>query len=427
MLKKLTKQIMVVGAIGCASTSAMAACYIDSNYAYLKSQIEPYFNVVDKSVKGSMNNLDSQLAMTIGQQTDAITAALKVLSQQKATTAMQVSKAIADNTKIEAAAEDAKEQSEKKIQVMEDYGPAGQGHQVCTIQKEREKTVHKENQTRQAVPNMIRTEVSGRPGRYAERGSQMATRLALHEQLYCTASQAASGLCAAEAPRAGKSLMASTMFEPASKGSDEYNDKSAFINNMVGLAHDPLLPEQVNTIMGQSYADNKRRVDSIKSTAITYLKGLQAQWSGTGGESAESQDSTNANASEERQLQASTEGDKTGSGTEKTSEASQESTNSLAEQLKKDVDRYFGGGEEYKSWSQTLVGLNERGVMKELLQIKALRLKLAADEFEQLSQQEAMLAAYTSAVLANSGLESTISKQREQLLRANIKAAVVSE
>lgn len=425
MLKTLSKQMMVIGALGMTSTGAMAACYIDSNYSHINSQIQPYFNVVDKSVKGSMNNLDTQLKLTIGQQTDTITAALKVLAQQKSMTATQVSDAIAKNTKIEAAAEDAKEIAEKKIQILEEYGPAGQGHQTCMVQQERERTVHKENTTKAAVTSMIRTEVSARPGRYADRGSQMATRLALHDQLYCTASQAASGLCAAEAPRAGKSLLASTMFEPASKGSDEYNDKSAFINNMAGLAHDPLLPDQVNTIMGQSYADNKRRVDSIKSTAITYLKNLQAQWSGTGSESTE-EDRGN-NASEERQLQATAQGDRAGSGVEKTSEASNESINSLAAQLKKEVDRYFGGGEEYKSWSQTLVGLNERGVMKELLQVKALRLKLAADEFEQLSQQEAMLAAYTSAVLANSGLESTISKQREQLLRANVKASVISQ
>lgn len=425
MLKKLVKQMAIMGSIGCLSTTAMAVCYIDSNYSYINSQIQPYFNVVDRSVKTSMTNLDQQLALTIGQQTDAITAALKVLSQQKATTAMQVSKAIADNTKIEAAAEDAKDQAERKMKVLDEYGPTGQGHKICEVQKQREKTVHKENKTRESVPDMTRTEVSARPGRYADRGSQMATRLALHEKLYCTASQAASGLCAAEAPRAGKSLMASTMFEPASKGSDEYNDKSAFINNMVGLAHDPLLPEQVNTTMGQSYADNKRRVDSIKSTAITYLKGLQAQWSGTGAESAEA--SKELNSSEERQLGAVGAGNKTGSGVESTNKAPEEAVNSLTQQLKKDVDRYFGGGKEYKEWSQTLVGLNERGVMKELLQVKALRLKLAADEFEQLSQQEAMLAAYTSAVLANSGLESTISKQREQLLRANIKAAVVSQ
>ncbi len=202
---------------------------------------------------------------------------------------------------------------------------------------------------------------------------------------------------------------------------------------MVGLAHDPIPEEQINTVMGQSYADTKRRVDSVKSTAITYLKGLQAQWSGTeGGDNpdaakADSKTEKGTNASEERQLEASAKGDKTGSGNQKTEDAKPAEVKSLEEMLKKDVDKYFGGGEDYKLWSQALVGLNERGVMKEILQVKALRLKLAADEFEQLSQQEAMLAAYTSAVLANSGLESTISKQREQLLRSNMKSVVVSE
>lgn len=427
MLKKLVKQMAIVGVVGAASSSAMAACYIDANEPYIRSQLQPYFNVVNNSVNKSMDNLDANLKVTLGQQTDVITAALKVLASQKSMTATQVSDAIAKNTKVEAAAEDSKEIADKKIEVIEDYGPAGQGHKTCEVQKKREDTVKKENRVKAQIPTMVRTEVSGRPGRYADRGSQMATRLALHDQLYCTASQAASGLCAAEGPRAGKSLMASTMFETASYGSDEYNDKSAFINNMVGLAHDPLLPEQVNTVMGQSYTDTKRRVDSIKSTAITYLKSLQAEWSGAEASPSKGSDEKSANPSEERQLEAAAKDKKDGSGVEKTSEASEEAQTSLAAQIKKDVDRYFGGGEEYKSWSQSLVGLNERGVMKELLQVKALRLKLAADEFEQLSQQEAMLAAYTSAVLANSGLESTISKQREQMLRNNMKAVVVSQ
>lgn len=421
MLKKLVKQMFLMGAVGVTTTSAMAACYIDSNVTMMESSLSPYFKVVEGTVSGSMGSLDVALNRAIGQQADALTASLKTLAQQKAMTATQVSDAIAKNTKIEAAAEDSKELAEKQIEILEDYGSAGQGHRVCETQEQREKTVRKETKTKDSVPGMISREISARPGRYANRGSQMATRLALHDALYCTAAQAASGLCAKEGPRAGKSLMASTMFEPASYGSDEYNDKSAFINNMVGLAHDPIIPDYVDSILGQSYADNKRRVDSVKSTAITYLKDLQAKWSGTQDDSQQQ-----ANASEEKQL-AATSTNKQGSGVQQTKQATDSQAKSLEAMLKKDVDRYFGGGEDYKSWSQTLVGLNERGVMKEILQIKALRLKLAADEFEQLSQQEAMLAAYTSAVLANSGLESSISKQREKLLHNHMKSFVVSQ
>ena len=128
---------------------------------------------------------------------------------------------------------------------------------------------------------MVTSEVTARPGRYASPGSALATRLALHDALYCTASQAAANLCAAEAPRAGKSLEAATMFKPSEYNSAEYRDKSAFINNMVGLPDEPLTQDTAATLQGQNYADLKRRKDAIKSTAVVSLKNLHSAYSTT--------------------------------------------------------------------------------------------------------------------------------------------------
>lgn len=435
-MKALFKKTMIATGIGVASVSAMqsaqAFCYIDHNPSVIDTTLKPSFEMVRKGVDSSMKALDKQVEKALGQQTDAITAALTVLAKQKAMTATQVTKAYEENTKIEIAAREAAESAEKQKEILEEYGPTGQGHDDCGVHVKRSEIIKQEKRAKIAVGEMVRTEITARPGRYANRAEQMATRLALHDQLYCTEDQAKSGLCTKAGPRAGKSLMASTMFEPGEYGSDNYEDKSAFINNIMGLADEPLTASQAKTIAGQSYADNKRRTDAIKSTAGTYLKSLQAYWSGTADDPAHTQGQPAKNTqSEARQLQDSKNAGGSSSNPEKAKTADsaeqqsgKETNTSLAKRLKEDVDRYFGGGEEYKKWSQTLVGANERGVMREILQIKALRLKLAAQEFEELSQQEAMLAAYASAVLANSGLEGKIQAQRDQLLRSTISASV---
>ena len=56
----------------------------------------------------------------------------------------------------------------------------------------------------------------------------------------------------------------------------------------------------------------------------------------------------------------------------------------LALQVKKDVNRYLGSGQEYKEWSQTLVSLEEKGVLAEILREKALRLHIQAEEYKTL-------------------------------------------
>lgn len=424
---KSTKKIIPLVLLGSGFifvNQANAACYIDSNTQMMRQAHKPTFKLADTTITNSLKLMDKTVAQAVNQQADIITAALKTLVQQKALGATQVSNAIVKNTELEMAAEDAKELADNVREVQDQYGPRGSGVQPCKVYKSRKETQLQQIAVQNAVPQMVRQEVTARPGKYAEIGKQMATRLELHNKLYCTADQAASGLCEKEGPRAGKSLTAETMFTPAKYGSHEYNDKSALINNMAGFADAPLTAELSETTGGQAYADNKRRKDSITSTAINYLKGLQAYWSGVN--DPKDGAASDANSSEERQKEAVSKNKKAeGSGTSKTDTLVQDKTKdnkpatdkTLAEKMKSDVDRYFGSGDDYKKWSQGLVGLNERGVLTEILQIKALKLKLAADEYDELMKQEAMLAAYVSAVLSNSDLEKSIAKKHNEVLK----------
>ena len=96
----------------------------------------------------------------------------------------------------------------------------------------------------------------------------------------------------------------------------------------------------------------------------------------------------------------------------------------MALQLKNDVSRYFGSGDEYKQWSKTLVGQTEKGVLKEILTIKALRLFQQSEKYQQLMQLEAMVAANVAAETYRNGMQANIENQRNRITRSNTAAAI---
>lgn len=425
-IKKITSLAIAISLGGFAS-NANAGCPVITSKPPIKMLFTPSFKVSETAIGTSLTAMETAVDQSLKAQTSAISNAISVLTAQKAMSATQTGAAIAQNTQVQVAAEQADDTAEKVKDIMSDYGSKGAGYNPCSVAIKREDIVITHGNTKKMVPVMIQSEVTARPGKYSNRGKAMAERLALHDNLYCTESQARSGLCHAKAPRAGKSLMAATMFEDAPYDSDSYRDKSALINNMMGLPDNPLTPETATTAQGQSYADLKRRKDAIKSTALTSLKNIQAEWSGV---TSPHDEAGNAVAnSESKQL---AQAGKTNPNNKEQSHSLEESGNlngsgvSLAKQMKLDVDRYLGGGKEYQDWSKYLVGANERGILKEILQVKALRLYMQAQQYEQLSRMEAMLAANVSAETYRNGMQANVDKQRQRIVRGRLQNMVNS-
>src|SRR5699024_6162175 len=96
----------------------------------------------------------------------------------------------------------------------------------------------------------------------------------------------------------------------------------------------------------------------------------------------------------------------------------------LAVQIKNDINRYLGSGDEYQAWSKTLVATPERGVLQEVLRVKAARLYLKSQHYKQLSRMEAMLAANVAAETYRTGMESNIERQRQIAVRKNVSATL---
>lgn len=411
------KKAVAVVTLSLATSSTFAACYIQS--VQPRTFLTRGFTTHTAAIQSSLASMDVAVKAAMEYQTGNVIAAVDVMTAQKAMTGKQLSSAVKNNTQIQAQAMQEINRSKRVKEALRTYGVQGAGYKACEVHNKRVDINAAIESVELAVPEMSKSEVTARSGKYASRKEAMATRLALHNKYYCTADQAATGLCTTEGSRAGKSLSAQTLFEPSAYQSQAYRDKSALINNMVGLPDDPVPKSLANSVQGQAYSDLKRRKDAIKSTAIASLKSIQAQWSSV--PSLEPHDDGNGNltanniGNTERQQLANP--------------AAADDPNApkpLMVQVKADVNRYLGGGEEYKEWSKTLAGLEEKGLLTELVKMKSVGLVIKAEKYKQYSRMEAMLASVVAAQVANTGLEGNVEQQRQIALRSTIKDRILA-
>lgn len=423
-MKKTTIKALCAGLLTLSASNAMAYC------AYVDGALPPYLQTIfaqadlkmDNNIRSNFAYMDAELSKASQESVDKITSAVFVLTNQKAVGTSQINTALKNNTQVQANAMQSINQAKRYQKAIKDYGAQGMGYDVCGVSIKRESIADATKATQKAIEGMVNSEITARAGKYGDSKKAQATRLALHKKYYCTEGQAKAGLCQAAGERAGKSLSASTLFVESDYLSAEYNDKSALINNMVGLPDDPVPLSQVATSQGLSYADMKRRKDAIKSTAMTSLKAIQAEWSAVPSKEshAPTPPSVEAGVKTEKE-QLAKDAPKTEGVADPATQKEEKRAQSLMAQVKTDVARYLGGGAEYEDWSKTLVGQEEKGLLTEVLKVKALRLYLQTQEFKQLQRMEAMLAANVAATTENSGMSGRVEAQRQAAVRHAVR------
>lgn len=411
---KITATLSLVVISGHASA---AFCPVDTYtpIQHTTNKVAKHTTDVIKKLKG----MDLALNASVDNQTKAIVEAIDILSTQKALSSKQLATAVKNNTHVQAQAIQEINRTKRMKDAIRQYGRQGAGYKACEVLDSRAKIAIATKSTEIAVPDMVASEVTARSGSYSSSKDAAAVRLALHDKYYCTSSQAASGLCTAEAPYAAQSLQAATLFNPSGWQDQSYQAKSAFINNMIGLPDDPIPRSIANSIQAQSYSDLKRRKDAIKSAAIVSLKSIQAQTSTM--PSIEPEDGGNSNITaatkgitERQQLDNSPP------------PTDSKAPDPLTVQIKTDVNRYLGGGDEHVEWTKTVAGLDEKGLLTELVKIKAGQNYIQAEKYKQYARMEAMLASVVAAQMVNSGLEGAVEEQRQIALRTNIKDTIRS-
>jgi len=246
-------------------------------------------------------------------------------------------------------------------QTMLDFDPVtGQGYNPCVEQDRSKQFAVALGEADTDMQEKVIREIDASPGSFVkDRGAVVNQRLQAAKSLYCTADEAAAGLCSTPGSMAGKDVDASNFFASAPGGSPQSAAKSALLNNMFGLPYTALSKETAQTPAGIAFLDQKRTDDATASVAQAGLKSLQS-W--TESRSSGSQD-------------AGTSGNQ-----------------SVLDALRTKVETYSGGG-DYDAWAQSQATQSERGLMVELAKMMALDLGMEYSEYQLAEQEEAIVAA----------------------------------
>lgn len=325
------------------------AGYITQHYTSLAAQNLQWLSEHDQKISSDLTD-----------QRMEIVDAIKALTKQKNVVGAAITDTMTRSTQSQASTYQAFEVSAKQKEVALQYGPTGQGYKNCTVLAQRNHTAANQKAARDSVVTRISTEIKAAPGTYADPIKAQKEMLAEHHAKFCTPDQQASNLCGSgSAP--GLSLQAATLFTEAVEGTDVHAAQNALINNMVGLPDRPINERVASTPEGEKYLAEKLAKDAKISPAINSLKAIQSEFTSI-----------------------------------KTDDAHSSSGVPLIAQFRKEVNRYLGFDEDYKEWNKALTSQEERGVLKEILQVKALKLAIGERMYRSNERKEALLASLVS-------------------------------
>lgn len=311
-------------------------------------------STVAAAITGMVNAIGTERAANLMR----VTGALKVLAEQINTSANTSNQQML-SAKQAAASVQADVYNYKAIsKTLLDYDPiTGQGYNPC-VEQDRSKNLSVAlGEASNDMQEKVIREIDAAPGAFVpSRAAVIAQRMKDASNLYCTASQVASGLCSTPGAMAGKDVDASNFFASAQGGTPQDNAKSALLNNMFGLPAVALPASAVATPVGQAFLDEKRTSDAINSVAQASLKTIQSYTASrsSGGGAADSQ--------------------------------------SVLDALGSKVDTYAGGA-DYDNWAAAQASQSERGLMIELAKMEALDLSMGYMEYQSEERREASEAA----------------------------------
>lgn len=409
-IKNIAMGLSLVGFLGISQSAFGAWCPVSHTPAQINPWIKPHFVKLKAQNKQSMLELQRSMIKSIQDASGAIVEGRRLVAMQEKINAETVGRAIGKNVETEMNLRHAMETQEKLVQVSEEFSPQSIGHRPCAVVQDINRAEKAQKAVKANVPEMTQ-DVTARSGHYANRAEAMARQLTLHDQKYCTQDQADSGLCRKVGERAGASLVASALFKPAKKGDENDQDKDAFIDNMVGLPDDPVPASQINTTVAIDYQDKKRQKDSIKSIAVHGLKYLQAQNT--------EMDSPAVSEHETKTTDATAEGNTEGS-------TAGEAFNSYSGMVKRDIQRHFGGSDEYKARKKYLASATEKGVMIEIIKADGLLLRELADLYEAKKISLSLTAGQTVALMKYVGMDTKVEEARQKAVRQRINSVVTA-
>lgn len=309
-----------------------------------------------QKVLGHTNTISQDLT----DQRNDILEAITVLTKQKNVVGNVLTDTMTRTAQTQASTYQAFKINEKQQQLQLEYGATGQGYKNCQVLAERNNTAANQAAARDSIVERISTSIKAAPGTYGDPIKAQQEMLEQHNKKFCTADQQASGMCGvSEMP--GLSLQAATLFTETVQGSGVHEAQDALINNLVGLPDRPISANTAKTPVGEEYLTTKLAKDARISPAINSLKAIQSEFVSIKTDNAHSSDGM-----------------------------------PLIKQFRNEVNRYLGFDNEYKEWNKALTVSEERGILKEILQVKALKLAIGERIYRSNERKEALLASLVS-------------------------------
>jgi len=322
---------------------------------YQEETVAPAFASAASAISAAMTGVDTALNAEMVMYSQQLLSAVAVLTKQKAVAADQMSDANRTAGQATAIALNTLSQTERVKQARFEYGAEfGQGYQPCTVYAGRNLIANRDAEMGEERRNRIMSEVISAPGRYVDPIQAQQVLATEHQTYFCTADQVKSGMCDKVGPMPGASVTAATLFEPTMEADQLYRAKVAFVNNVVGLPDAPIPASAANTQAAAAYALAKAQKDALMSPAITSLKELQLEYTGV----------TAAHGG---------------------------SDIPMSLRVDREVQRYLGNSPEYESWAKVMSAQNQRGLLVEMLKVKALDLVLMEKQYRQYERMEANL------------------------------------
>lgn len=232
----------------------------------------------------------------------------------------------------------------------------GQGYDPCGTAYRVESMDMGFDMARQRARRTV-ADADAAPGKLvASRTKVMQDRLRKHKEKFCSASEAASGVCTqSEVP--GGDVNAALLFEPAEEDSLKAEARKAYIDHVLGEPDQKTEKRAGRTAAGEQYFLDKSHKDSLMSSPALSFSKIDA-------------DNT------------------------RTKELNGKSPNEL---MKDAVNQYFGG-ERGREWAQRMAMQRMRGLLAEANRMAALENWMRYKNYERELRMEASLAALSLAV-----------------------------
>lgn len=354
---------------------------------YQNDWVAPQFANATEVLNASLQSVDASLSAQLLFQSERLNSAVAVLTSQKAVAASQIADANRTTAQQVATGLGVMSQTERVKRARFDFGGEfGQGFSPCEVYATRSVIASRDADMDAEINARMQSEVIAAPGRYAVR-RDAAIQMFKDNEASCTQDMVSVGLCQSVGATPGASMSVATLFDIADEGDATYDAKVAFINNIVGLPDPPI--ETVSGVARDAYMLAKARKDAALSPAVASLKALQLEYSGV-------------------------QGAETGSGVP------------LAQMFRQEIERYVGGTQENEDWTRVMAAQNERGVMVELLKIKALDLAMQTRQLRQYERIEAGLAALvaTEAQINGAVGQASVDLDREAAAISKVRGSV---